>query len=134
LIPPLDQKTNAVFLWHGTSAELADRITSGGFNEQYAKVTGLFGPGVYFADMCSKSDQYTVPSSASEYTLLLCRVSLGFALGINTPQVDAKKMTSGYDSLIGRSSTGSSYYMEYVVYDGRSAFPQFVVVYERVLR
>jgi hypothetical protein len=60
-----------------------------GFNERYAKLQGMFGAGVYFAENSSKSNQYVpcpdcereacrclVPSE-KPLCLMLCRVTMG---------------------------------------------------------
>ena len=47
---------NEFFLFHGTKGESIKPIACNGF---YCSSSGLFGPGVYFAESSTKSDQYT---------------------------------------------------------------------------
>ena len=47
------------FLFHGLNGGLyADKITRFGMDPRYSSVEGMFGAGLYFADLASKSNQY----------------------------------------------------------------------------
>ena len=71
------------WFWHGTSLAGANGITSGDFRVDLAGSNAgtLYGNGVYLAENCSKSDEYTtpVPNSGAEpdRILLLCRGLVG---------------------------------------------------------
>ena len=97
---------NEFFLFHGLNANLhADKITKFGMDPRYSSVEGMFGAGLYFADLASKSNQYVhcgkcrltgaMPrdpvarakfvkeckcKQSDEACALLCRVSLGDTL------------------------------------------------------
>jgi len=65
LTPVLDRTVNEVYLFHGTSVEVANLILEGGFESRHVSevVTGtqtkaMFGAGCYFAENSSKSNQY----------------------------------------------------------------------------
>ncbi|EFC38379.1 hypothetical protein NAEGRDRAFT_73830 [Naegleria gruberi] len=73
----LNSDMNEKYLWHGTKPEYVQAITEHGSDERVASLSGLFGAGIYFAEYCSKSDQYCTPDSNNEFTILLCRVVLG---------------------------------------------------------
>ena len=67
----------------------------------------MFGKGVYFADMSSKSANYCWPSkSQSEGLLLLCEVSLGKQNELLNANIDADKLPKGKHSVkgVGRTS------------------------------
>jgi len=86
---------NEYLLFHGTDKETIDIIIDLGFDERYAEEKGMFGPGIYFAENSSKSNQYvSCPKCSSGaipkknrtctckdpdivYQILLTRVCLG---------------------------------------------------------
>ena len=72
---------NRMLLWHGSRLTNFVGIISQGLRiaPPEAPVTGyMFGKGVYFADMCSKSANYCWANEDNPYGLmLLCEVALG---------------------------------------------------------
>merc|ERR1711904_536495 len=72
---------NEHWLWHGTSSKGAVGITEGDFRISMAGYSAgtLYGRGVYLAEACSKSDEYTQSDEGDQglRTLLLCRACLG---------------------------------------------------------
>eukprot|EP01084_Bolivina_argentea_P299138 515620_1 len=72
---------NRMLLWHGSRLTNFVGIISQGLRiaPPEAPVTGyMFGKGVYFADMCSKSANYCFTSPANNTgMILLCEVALG---------------------------------------------------------
>ncbi len=57
----------------------------------------MFGKGVYFADMSSKSANYCFPTrEASQGCMLLCEVALGNMNDCYS--ADASKLAKGFDS------------------------------------
>lgn len=78
---PWSKDENRMLLWHGSRLTNFVGIISQGLRiaPPEAPVTGyMFGKGVYFADMCSKSANYcfTTPDSNTGL-ILLCEVALG---------------------------------------------------------
>merc|ERR1712224_507466 len=75
----VDTKTNCAWLFHGTSAKAAEAITTADFlvNLAGSHVGTLFGPGIYLAECCSKSDEYATPDAEGLCCILLCRTILG---------------------------------------------------------
>jgi poly [ADP-ribose] polymerase len=75
------KNSNRRLLWHGSRSTNYGGILSQGLRiaPPEAPVSGyMFGKGVYFADMSSKSANYCVPyNSANMGLLLLCDVELG---------------------------------------------------------
>jgi len=131
---------NECYLWHGTKPEHVDSITRGGFNERLCSTGGYYGAGNYFADRCSKSDQYTTADRKGNYWLFLARVCLGHPLHLAVGKclnncrelqlVPGGKGGRRYDSVIGCPGAGG--YTEYVTYKGVHAFPEFIILYKRV--
>ena len=67
-------------LWHGSRLSNYVGILSEGLKiaPLEAPATGyMFGKGIYFADIVSKSANYCKPKQQSEGLLMLCEVALG---------------------------------------------------------
>lgn len=52
---------NEFYLWHGTTPEAAEAITSSEFQLDRGSEKALFGKGLYFAESSTKSDEYEIP-------------------------------------------------------------------------
>eukprot|EP00727_Mastigamoeba_balamuthi_P013834 m51a1_g9073 putative poly (1092) ;mRNA; r:138588-142601 len=96
---------NRVLLWHGSRTTNYVGIVSQGLRiaPPEAPVSGyMFGKGVYFADMASKSAEYThATPSNPKGVLLLCEVALGSMLELSHAQyVEPKELDA-----IGKQST-----------------------------
>ena len=148
--PQCNRGVNEIFLYHGFKSEFLETIMAYGLDERVGSLGGLFGAGVYFADMISKSDQYVVPNTAGKYSVLVARVCLGAAFKPTgrmgqtrrAPVMpDAPGLSPGrpfdsiaYDqtcpSLTGDSS--QKHYSEFIVYDSAQTYPEFLVEFERV--
>merc|ERR1719456_1099017 len=80
----MDASVGEVYLFHGTSPHSALGIVENGFDLSKAKASGCYGPGVYFAECSSKSDEYASLEADGVHeghsVLLLCRVLLGRVL------------------------------------------------------
>ena len=75
------QGLNEVFLYHGTSVEIAAIVSKHGFDERVSN-NGLYGKGLYFADESCKAGQYAKSQYSRECgettkTILISRVTLG---------------------------------------------------------
>ncbi|XP_019618728.1 PREDICTED: poly [ADP-ribose] polymerase 1-like isoform X2 [Branchiostoma belcheri] len=145
---PFQQLHNRQLLWHGSRVTNYAGILSQGLRiaPPEAPVTGyMFGKGLYFADMVSKSANYCATSTASPTgLLLLCEVALGNmyerkhaeyvsklpkgmhstkGLGATGPDPGATKtLPNGTQVPIGHGvpsgvSGSSLLYNEYIVYD-----------------
>eukprot|EP00743_Colponemidia_sp_Colp-15_P001407 GILK01001543.1.p1 GENE.GILK01001543.1~~GILK01001543.1.p1 ORF type:complete len:1298 (+),score=200.90 GILK01001543.1:257-3895(+) len=73
----LNGRMNEKLLFHGTDAVLANIICEHGFDERVAALEGMFGAGIYFAEQCSKSDQYVRRDSHGMFYMFVSRVMLG---------------------------------------------------------
>lgn len=131
---PLNEK----LLFHGSRS--IDKILSQGFNERYADQNGMFGAGLYFASHSSKSNQYTFglnqgcPSHDDkscyicEREMILAQVALGNCLVTQDELPDYRHAPPGFNSVAGRPGP-SLKYPEYAIYDGKFAYPSFVIKY-----
>ncbi|KAI3679926.1 hypothetical protein L2E82_50906 [Cichorium intybus] len=100
---------NRMLLWHGSRLTNWAGILSQGLRiaPPEAPVTGyMFGKGVYFADMFSKSANYCCAShQASSGVLLLCEVALGEMAELLAAKYDADKLPQGKLSTKGVGAT-----------------------------
>ncbi|KAK1428165.1 hypothetical protein QVD17_16993 [Tagetes erecta] len=100
---------NRMLLWHGSRLSNWTGILSQGLRiaPPEAPVTGyMFGKGVYFADMFSKSANYCCASrQSSSGVLLLCEVALGEMAELLTANYNADKLPPGKLSTKGVGAT-----------------------------
>ncbi|KAJ6401044.1 hypothetical protein OIU84_016458 [Salix udensis] len=100
---------NRMLLWHGSRLTNWTGILSQGLRiaPPEAPVTGyMFGKGVYFADMFSKSANYCYANNAVPAgVLLLCEVALGDMAELSYANYDADKLPSGKLSTKGVGKT-----------------------------
>ncbi|XP_017969668.1 PREDICTED: poly [ADP-ribose] polymerase 2 [Theobroma cacao] len=100
---------NRMLLWHGSRLTNWTGILSQGLRiaPPEAPVTGyMFGKGVYFADMFSKSANYCYTSSSfTTGVLLLCEVALGDMAELLQAKSDADKLPDGKLSTKGVGAT-----------------------------
>ena len=99
----------------------------------------MFGRGIYFAECSSKSDEYASPDKSGLYkgvcALLLCRVVCGemyYITKSDVPTIDKAMATGNYDGVLGDREKAVGTYREFVVFDERQIYPEYVVLYERV--
>lgn len=137
---PLDPSCNEWFLWHGTSYETAKLICEIDFKQKYAgSTTGmLYGPGTYFADSCTKADEYARESTEGDgvFTMLLCRVMGGLVMYTDEVEPNAADLTDAclhgpYDSVLGDREKCRDTFKEYMVYGSDQCYPEYVVSYKR---
>uniref|UniRef100_A0A8C1W4C6 Poly [ADP-ribose] polymerase n=1 Tax=Cyprinus carpio TaxID=7962 RepID=A0A8C1W4C6_CYPCA len=130
---PFKELHNRQLLWHGSRTTNYAGILSQGLRiaPPEAPVTGyMFGKGVYFADMVSKSANYCHTSQADPIlffnpsflieTFLMCLLFEG--LGRTAPDPRAAVSLNGVDVPLGKSintniEDSSLLYNEYIVYD-----------------
>lgn len=100
---------NRMLLWHGSRLTNWTGILSQGLRiaPPEAPVTGyMFGKGVYFADMFSKSANYCYASHISkDGVLLLCEVALGEMAELLSAKYDADQLPEGKLSTKGIGGT-----------------------------
>ncbi|CAB3362436.1 Hypothetical predicted protein [Cloeon dipterum] len=128
-------------LFHGTKH--AYKITEDGFNLNFANDRGMFGKGIYFADLSSKSNQYTFEGCNTpcaphkkifctdcERFMLICRVALGKEYEPNAPMNGISAPPSGYHSILADPSRKLVNYREYAIYNNYQAYPGYLVKYK----
>ncbi len=100
---------NSMLLWHGSRVSNFAGILSQGLRiaPPEAPVTGyMFGKGIYFADMVSKSANYCCASSSGNTgLLLLCRVALGNPRKLFRADPNASNLPPGHNSTKGVGKT-----------------------------
>ncbi|XP_018613580.1 poly [ADP-ribose] polymerase 2 isoform X1 [Scleropages formosus] len=103
------QLHNRMLLWHGSRLSNWVGILSQGLRvaPPEAPITGyMFGKGIYFADMSSKSANYCYASQKNNTgLLLLCEVALGDCNELLTADYEASKLPVGKHSTKGLGQT-----------------------------
>nr|XP_028956266.1 poly [ADP-ribose] polymerase 2-like isoform X11 [Malus domestica] len=110
---------NRMLLWHGSRLTNWVGILSQGLliTPPEAPVTGhMFGKGVYFADMFSKSAKYC--HGCTSGVLLLCEVALGDMAELLTAKYDADKLPVGKLSTKGVGGTEPDFSEAQLLDDG----------------
>uniref|UniRef100_A0A672I8S4 Poly [ADP-ribose] polymerase n=1 Tax=Salarias fasciatus TaxID=181472 RepID=A0A672I8S4_SALFA len=106
----LSQLHNRTLLWHGSRLSNWAGILSQGLRvaPPEAPVTGyMFGKGIYFADMSSKSANYCFASQNNKVgLLLLCEVALGDSNELLNADYEASNLPAGKSSTKGLGRTG----------------------------
>uniref|UniRef100_A0A674MV82 Poly [ADP-ribose] polymerase n=1 Tax=Takifugu rubripes TaxID=31033 RepID=A0A674MV82_TAKRU len=101
---------NRTLLWHGSRLSNWVSILSQGLRvaPPEAPVTGyMFGKGIYFADMSSKSANYCFANQSNHIgLLLLCEVALGDSNELLDADFEASKLPDGKHSTKGLGQTG----------------------------
>lgn len=135
----LNRDANEQWLFHGTNDFAANCITRGDFlvNLAGSNAGTLYGNGVYLAESCSKSDEYTKENANGERCLLVCRATLGFVNYIDEevkdPSQCALSCTNGpYHSVLGDREKLRGTFKEILVYDNSQAYPEYVFWYKRI--
>ncbi|OIW12972.1 hypothetical protein TanjilG_15421 [Lupinus angustifolius] len=113
---------NRMLLWHGSRLTNWTGILSQGLRiaPPEAPATGyMFGKGVYFADMFSKSANYCFASrTAKDGVLLLCEVALGEMAELLSSNYDADKLPKGKLSTKGVGGTAPDFLEAQALEDG----------------
>jgi len=133
----LDEEVQEAWMWHGTSKAGAEGITSEDFRLTFAgnNAGTLYGRGIYLAEACSKSDEYTQEADGERY-LLLCRSTLG-RINYNDesrPDVTALEdscLTDRYHCVLGDREKIRGTYREFIVFDDDQVYPEYIVKYRR---
>eukprot|EP00747_Dinoflagellata_sp_TGD_P081573 gnl/TRDRNA2_/TRDRNA2_161361_c0_seq1.p1 gnl/TRDRNA2_/TRDRNA2_161361_c0~~gnl/TRDRNA2_/TRDRNA2_161361_c0_seq1.p1 ORF type:complete len:703 (-),score=128.72 gnl/TRDRNA2_/TRDRNA2_161361_c0_seq1:27-1970(-) len=138
---PLDENINEVFLFHGTSPEGALGIAQNDFLLSLAgsNAGDAFGRGIYFAEDCLKSDEYTVEAGEGRFAglrpILLCRVLLGRVTVSEDKDVSWEinaLMQSRFDSLVADRQAAVGTFREFIVFDENQAYAEYILWYRRI--
>lgn len=148
-------------LLHGTNPQDAQSILETGFDltrtgSARAEATGrrkgsMFSTGIYLAECSSKADEYASEgiegrnkSPKALLAMLVCRVALGRLLRVTRavggegtgPRLAATLGSAGpqpYHSLMGDLEQGCGTFREFVIPRSEQVFPEFLLLYKRVL-
>jgi len=133
----LDTEVQECWMWHGTSKGGAHGITSEDFRLKFAgtNVGTLYGRGIYLAEACTKSDEYTQEEDGERY-LLLCRSTLGRInyndeSRPNATQLEDSCLNGRYHTVLGDREKRRGTYREFVVFDNDQVYPEYIVKYRR---
>ncbi|XP_059470241.1 poly [ADP-ribose] polymerase tankyrase-like isoform X2 [Neocloeon triangulifer] len=119
-------------LFHGSPH--AQEIATDGFDRGYAKDSGMFGKGVYFAENSSKSNNYAYGnfSPCKDHTnrqcelCTLCKVALGKVFETTST---VKSCPRGYHSVKALPQRGFLNHVEYIIYNDDQVYPRFLIEY-----
>mmetsp|Transcript_88205 Transcript_88205/g.175196 ORF Transcript_88205/g.175196 Transcript_88205/m.175196 type:complete len:855 (-) Transcript_88205:175-2739(-) len=134
---PLADDLNEQWLFHGTSEGAAMGITEGDFliNLAGSNAGTLYGRGVYLAESCTKSDEYSQENEEGLRCLLVCRATLGNVLYNDQKKCDPAFIHScvagPYQALLGDREKIRGTFREIIVYDEDQVYPEFILLYRR---
>ena len=125
-----------LFLFHGTSRAGAMCIARDDFCTSFSSESGLFGPGLYFAESATKSDEYADPRDDGLCTMLVTRVCMGLHHTVSADHFDMKEEMEqiearGLHSLLGDREAARGTFREFIIYDGAAAYAEYIVTYRR---
>jgi hypothetical protein len=137
---PLLPTTNEVFLFHGTSEDAADKISTHDFKIKLAGTHAgtLYGRGIYLAENGSKSDEYTRPSNKDQDRhLLLLRACLGRVYYTDAKETDPRACEDAcirgkYHSVLGDRKKARGTFREFIVFNEEQVYPNYILTYRRV--
>eukprot|EP00746_Dinoflagellata_sp_MGD_P054854 gnl/MRDRNA2_/MRDRNA2_23954_c0_seq1.p1 gnl/MRDRNA2_/MRDRNA2_23954_c0~~gnl/MRDRNA2_/MRDRNA2_23954_c0_seq1.p1 ORF type:complete len:501 (+),score=110.47 gnl/MRDRNA2_/MRDRNA2_23954_c0_seq1:106-1608(+) len=135
----LDARTNTVFLFHGTSKAGAAGITKEDFYISKAgkNAGAVYGSGIYLAEACTKSDEYSEADGDGLRYMLVCRVVLGnmhYTEEYFPKDVDSlvdSCVKGEYHSVLADREKARNTFREFIVYDEDQVYPEFLVRYKR---
>eukprot|EP00977_Amphora_coffeiformis_P016567 scaffold5168_cov176-Amphora_coffeaeformis.AAC.5 len=133
-----DPERDAVWLWHGSNAEVMDKILQQGFNRSFCgKNATAYGKGVYFARDASYSAYriYAVPDNKGIQYMMACRVVVGeYCKGhmdALTPDLRDASRNMLYDTTVGLlGSDNMSSPSIYVTYHDAQAYPEYLIAFK----
>lgn len=134
----LDSETNSAWLFHGTTAGEAIAKSDFRIDKAGSNVGTMFGRGIYLAESCTKSDEYSQEDPQGLRQMLLCRAILGNILYCDEkdPNKDdcvrqCTMQPAIFHSVLGDREKVHGTFREFIVYDEDQVYPEFVVWYKR---
>eukprot|EP00931_Biecheleriopsis_adriatica_P094366 TRINITY_DN6801_c0_g1_i1.p1 TRINITY_DN6801_c0_g1~~TRINITY_DN6801_c0_g1_i1.p1 ORF type:complete len:775 (-),score=113.21 TRINITY_DN6801_c0_g1_i1:7-2052(-) len=139
---PLDKALNEVYLWHGTQVRAGLAIAQNDFDIDLSgsSAGSMLGNGVYCAESCTKADEYAKDEPdgyyKGVYAMLLCRVCMGNMFYTTKRDSEAKDgfEEGKYDSTLGDRAKYHKTFREFVVYESDQIYPEYLILYSRVMR
>jgi len=139
-----DAGVNEGLLFHGTKPSACESICKSDFmlTKAGTGAGSLYGPGVYFGENSSKSDEYATDDTSGIWSglfaMLLCRVTCGNALVCADVAPDVAALTRACAGerpqnhcVVGDREKARGTYREFIVYNSDQAYPEYVVIYRR---
>lgn len=130
---------NEGWFFHGTTMAAANGIMSGDFllNLAGSHAGTMYGKGIYLAESCSKSDEYT--ELDVEYgirTMLVCRGTLGSVNYCDDGHPNGLELVKScvegpFHSVLGDREKVSGTFREFIVYHHDQVYPEYVFFYLR---
>ncbi|XP_067951553.1 protein mono-ADP-ribosyltransferase PARP15-like [Watersipora subatra] len=120
-------------LWHGTSRDNIDKITSKFFDRSFAGDHGaMYGFGCYFSTTSQYSHKYSSRNSRSGSTLCMIRARVltgeycSGACDYKSPPYKPSSIIEQYDSVVDEVSNPTIF----VIFQDASAYPEYVISYK----
>ena len=134
---------NEMCLFHGTSEDVAETIAYSGFNDNYSRIAGLYGKGIYFASNACKSYQYTALKGNDKPCFIISKVVMGNPLIMKQFQLFRDK-TSKNLPVVNHSIFSKSFpddaqmpanksHNEYIVHSPDQIYPLYIVVFKKIV-
>jgi len=134
----LDPAVNEVFLFHGTSHIAADKITTTNFRINLAGSNAgtLYGRGIYMAENCTKSDEYTMADKTGLRTLVVCRATLGRTYYLDAEETNPRDcedacLRGRFHSVLGDRKKCKGTFREFIVFNDEQVYPNYILTYRR---
>lgn len=135
---PMMAPVNEVFLFHGTSAFAAKKITTENLRMNLAGSNAgtLYGRGVYLAENSTKSDEYCRQGPDGERHLLVCRTVLGRVYYSDAVVTDPRSCEDAcikgkFHSVLGDRKKCRGTFREFIVFDKEQVYPNYIITYKR---
>jgi len=137
----LDESINECYLWHGSNIQAVMSIAQNDFKMDLSGtgVGSMYGLGAYFAEACTKADEYAHDEPGGYYEeifpLLLCRICMGkfYYTEKKGDQEGANKQKTGeVDSVMGDRAKAANTFRELVVFDKDQIYPEYILFVTRV--
>ena len=131
-------RSQVALLFHGTPNQNIRHILRSGLRCPRVPAHGrMFGDGIYFASMCSKSANYCrVQRRDVPHMLLLADVAIGRPFVARIAMTDLQTAPAGYDSVWGRAGHTAAWgsalrYDEHIVYHAAQQTLRYLVTFDR---
>jgi hypothetical protein len=131
---------DTVQLFHGTGTSTIEAICQRGFAPGSAGMGAHRGEDLRFAESSSIADERAVDDQYGIYqgllALLVCRVALGRSLTHGEAELPSPDLMAsrhqGFHTVIHQRVSTESRLREFILLDGRCAYPEFVVLYRKL--
>jgi len=140
----LDSVINEHLLFHGTKPSACESICRSDFmvRRSGSNAGMLYGPGVYLAENCSKSDEYAQDDQSGIFqglfAMLICRVTCGRMLCTTELSPDVNQLvakctgpSAEYNCVCGDRKKAVGTYREFIVQNNDLVYPEYVIIYRR---